>query len=122
MDITLLAQAAWILIGPWVGKAADKALEKVGEEAGGKLWKSLEPRLSKPPVEVLAKNPQDSAAQKELLAELVQLLKEDPALLAQVQALTGNQGNAVAIGQGAAAATGQAVAIGSVQGNVTFNR
>ena len=125
MDITLLAQTAWILIAPFLGKVADKvtdkALEKVGEGAGEKIWQAVEPVLQKAPVEAVVHNPQDIAAQEALVGELRRVLAQDPALAAQVQQWVGGQGTIIATG-GSAVAKDNGIAIGTVHGSVTFNR
>lgn len=125
MDVTLLAQAAWILIAPFLGKVADKvtdkALEKVGEGAGEKIWQVVEPVLQKAPVEAVASNPQDPAAQQALVAELTRVLAQDPALAARVQQWVGGHGSIIAT-EGAVVATDNGIAIGTAQGPVTIHR
>ena len=125
MDITLLAQTAWILIAPFLGKAAEKvtekAIEKVGEGAGEKIWQAVEPVLAKAPVEAVASNPQDPAAQQALVAELARVLAQDPALAARVQQWLGGHGTTIATG-GSAVAKDNGIAMVNVQGPVTINR
>jgi formylglycine-generating enzyme required for sulfatase activity len=102
MDIPKLAEAIVAFLAPLLPqllKAGDKALEKIGEQAGektwhwaGKLWHRLRPQAEAKPtmkeaLEDAAKAPADNDAQAALRQQLKKLLEKDDSLAAELAQL-----------------------------------
>lgn len=147
MDIGLLAQAAVMVLGPLLGKllsaGGESAAEAVGEKMGegvferakalwGKLGKKVEAKPGAPEAaKVLAANPEDEDARTMMAVQLKSILKDDPALAAEVEKwvretpagnvmiATASGGSAVVQGGGAAASGGGIAIGGNVYGGVS---
>ena len=101
-------------------QGGEKATERGDREGGGgRRGENLEggrAGAAKAPVEAVVQNPQDTAAQEALVAELRRVLAQDPSLAAQVQQWVGGHGAIIATGSAVAKDNGIAI------GTVTFNR
>ena len=150
MDLSLLAQAAVMVLGPMLGSLLRTGGEKAAEAAGGKigegvvekakaLWGRLGKKVEAKPgapeaAAELAAKPDDPDSRAEMVLHLKKILAADPALAAEVAEIvrqtpagnvmiaTASGGSAIAQGGGAAATQGGMVVGGNVYGGVGRGR
>ena len=88
--LSALAASAVAALVPLLEKAAGKGFEKLGETTAGTLFEKLKSRLTKASaqeaLEDLAKAPQDSTNQDLVKGQITKALKEQPELVAELQA------------------------------------
>lgn len=88
--LSALAASAVAALVPLLEKAASKGFEKLGETTAGTLFEKLKNRLTKASaqeaLEDLAKVPQDSTNQDLVKGQITKALKDQPELVAELQA------------------------------------
>lgn len=88
--LSALAASAVAALVPLLEKAAGKGFEKLGETTAGTLFEKLKSRLTKASaqeaLEDLAKVPQDSTNQDLVKGQITKALKDQPELVAELQA------------------------------------
>lgn len=88
--LSALAATAVTALVPLLQQAATKGFEKLGESTAGTLFEKLKNRLTKASaqeaLEDLAKEPQDSTNQDLVKGQITKALKEQPELVAELQA------------------------------------
>ena len=93
IDIALLASSAVAALVPLLTKAAEKGIEKAGEQVSVTLFDALKKRFTSPAakesMDVLAKMPAEPDAQAALRLQLRIAMKADPALAASLQEILG---------------------------------
>jgi hypothetical protein len=138
MDPVTLATTAVTALSPYLAKAGEKAVEKVGEKLPdgiGKLWNAVMSRFKgKPAAEEAVKDlvvkPDDKLNQAAFTQQLRKALETEPAFAAELQRLLSNaqpQGGdtisntgsgAVATRGGVAGGAGSKVVQGDVHGGI----
>jgi hypothetical protein len=142
MEPVTLATTALTFLSPYLAKAGEKAVEKVGEklpEAVGHVWNTIAARFKgKQPAEeavadLLAK-PDDQLMQSTFVNQLRKVLEADPAFAAEFERLlssaqrqagdtiTNTGSGAVATHGGVAAGAGGIAIGGNVHGNIVQGR
>ncbi len=88
--LSALAASAVTALVPLLEKAAAKGFEKLGESTAGTLFEKLKNRLTKASaqeaLEDLAKEPQDPTNQDLVKGQITKALKDQPELVAELQA------------------------------------
>lgn len=88
--LSALATSAVTALVPLLQQAATKGFEKLGESTAGTLFEKLKNRLTKASaqeaLEDLAKEPQDSTNQDLVKGQITKALKEQPEMVAELQA------------------------------------
>ena len=138
MEPLTLATAAATFLLPYLAKAGEKAVEKIGErlpEAAGKMWTAISTRFKDKPaakesVQDLVANPDDQLIQSAFANQLRKVLEAEPAFLGELERLlisaqqeagdtiinTGS--GAVAMKGGVAAGEGGVAVKGGVHGDI----
>jgi hypothetical protein len=139
MDVSALATAAVGFLTPYLGKAAEKAVEKIGEQvpaAVRNVWQAIRVRFQGKPaaeeaVHDLVTRPDDQLIQSTFANQLRKVLDADPAFAAEFERLltsarnqmgdtiTNTGSGAVATRGGVAAGKGGTAIGGNVHGNVS---
>jgi hypothetical protein len=137
MDPATLATTAVSFLVPYLGKATDKAVEKVGEkfpDAVGKVWNTIAAKFKGKPAEEAAKDlvvqPAEADNQAAFRKELRKVFEAEPAFAAEFESLLNiarhesndmisNTGSgAVATHGGVAAGAGGVAVKGDVHGGI----